>query len=59
MLTDYLNILFCQKPFLVYKKKKEGSAYSGLLKKKNWVALLNCLIELQIFLICVLDLKSC
>lgn len=33
MLIDYLNILFCQKPFLVYKKKR-GSAYSGLLEKK-------------------------
>lgn len=43
MLIDYLNILFCQKPFLVYKKKKEGSAYSGLLEKKK----LGCFVELS------------
>lgn len=58
MLIDYLNILFCQKPFLVLKKG--GKCLFRSSETKNWVALLNCLVELQIFLIIsVMDLRSC
>ena len=60
---SYVNWLF---EYLVLSKalsslkKKGGKCLFRSSETKNWVALLNCLIELQIFLIIyVLDLRSC